>query len=343
MGNVTAVMPSFFDPDQAIRQFLSQTEAGLPAYVKDVLEAPDSTRLKSAAFADAGRQYPCFDRASTYVSAVNLIAAGLQEEAVYASVKMAARVHGIEADVAAAEAAMLPQEETQVKQACALSVQLDESQTMELYPTGSLYDLEESARGLERDIIDNRIPIDWAKEAAARIVEAAKSTGAELPEAIIELGTLRLADLEKAAKVDAYRSRRLGLADEDAELYADLVKAAAADDDNLETIVALYRELDERLQVKYSSVIPNPYAVFYGGTSLETIEKLASEVVVIDDTLVPLAVVAQVKGSRLKAAFRKDTADELVSLSKATASEASVKLARMTPEIRAEYLQLLLR
>lgn len=337
-------MPSFFDSDQALRQFLSNSEGGLPAYMRDVFDAPATSHLKSAAFAGATRNHPCYDRVSTYASAVNLLASGEQSSGTYERIKVAARVHGIEDDLAAAERALgTPVVEPVLeKAACALSVDMGDTH-LDLYPTGSLYDLEESARGLQRDILDNRIPIDWAKEAAEHIVEAAKTySDASLPDSVVELGTPRLPDLEKAASVDSFRSRRLGLSTEDAEIFSDLVKAAAEDPDALPAIVELYTELDSRLQIKYSSVIPNPYTVFYGGASLDSIEKLASEVVVIDDVLVPLAVVATVKPSRIKAAFRKEAADMLLEVIKEPAAIASIKLAKLEPGVRSEFLDLLL-
>ena len=340
---------SFYDPNPKPRNHV-ESSIGLPDFMKtaEALAAPDIKGLADTAFADKARQYPMHTKEATYASAVAAFGTGLGEP-MLGRIKLAARMHGIEAEVAAAEALFIQTKSAAVEPAAVpanFALQVETANGLEsFYPVDGEYNLEKSARALLEDMNSGKLPIDWARQAACAIVKAAEAGGtlAYLPRRVLVLGEERLPDLEKAADLTAYRCTYLGHPPGTRELYLDVVKSAAANPEDLDTYVQLYRDIDETLHVKYSSLVPHPYEVFYGGMKLAEVTKLASQVVMVSDVMVPLDVFQRVPENEITRHFRKDACAIVKAAQGMEAAQASHLLETLDKPNQGELLNLLLK
>lgn len=265
-----------------------------------------------------------------------------------ARIKEAAVIFGIEVDVDAIPAffTSLEKSASTAEAGEKFALTLEKSGSFEnYYPISTALEVDKSARGMADDYADGRLPIELLRSSAITLMKAANSLGIEeasIPYRVRILGTERMPDLEKAARLTELRIRTRSMPSETAELYRDIVKAASEPDSDLPLMVDLYRELDERCGLlKYSNVCPDPYEVFYGGMPLASVEKLASSVVVIQDVLVPKDVFANLSDDLLQRQFRKEAADHIIAARSLPAALASQKLSECSDEDSKKLLRIL--
>lgn len=169
----------------------------------------------------------------------------------------------------------------------ALSVERSGEQ-YDLYPMDTKTQVRSSIASLNNA---EGLPIEWQKQASVALVDAAEEKGIsriEIPEKVLHLGVRREPDFEKAASVARHRSHYVK-DKEAADLYTEVVKSAAADDeDQLDRYVELMIDLDRAEGINsYGKGIVDPYSAFYSGMETAHVEKIASENAYLMDTLIP--------------------------------------------------------
>ena len=135
------------------------------------------------------------------------------------------------------------------------------------------------------------LPIEWKKKACTALVDAAEESGirrSEIPSDVLEMGIRREPDFEKAAQVARYRSTFVKDR-EGSDLYSEIVKSAAADDESqIDHYIELMIDLDRAEGIaNYGKGVVDPYSAFYSGPETAFVEKVANENAFVMDTLIP--------------------------------------------------------
>ena len=328
----------------------------LPQYVKDyTLPTQDEMcKFSSVAFADKhNRLHPINSKAATFLSGIYLHGTGKYNSAEMESVKQAASFYGIEEDL---EAVIQELDSTNKKQASAnasstskedyaMRVEFEDEKTANFYPIGNEVQIRDSAVALNNHLMTGKIPSDWAYNAAVNIVKAAKEAGLrdiDLPNRVLNIGTPRLVDFEHAKL--AAELRRYDLPSEDCvSLYLDVVKTAEENPEHVEDCIKLWSDLDMTHGIKYVKTF-TPEEAFYAGERLDVIEKMASEVVVLRDVMIPADVVKNMEADKILTNFRKEasqTIQEAIKLAGVNPAEATKKLSELDEENQSELLSLL--
>lgn len=329
----------------------------LPNYVKEasILQEEDLANIASTAFADStNRLHPIHTKAATYMSAVYLAGAGMEGSREFAIVKEAADFYGISKDVEDALQLLSVTEKAASAERPAtphaLTFELLENDTWKAYPMANEVQVTKAATDVVRDWNDGHIPTDWLFAAAQNIVKRANELGVyrnSIPDRIWELGEERLVDFT-GAEVAAGLRKHAGVAD--ITEYEQAVNKAAAGTITVEEAIDSWMHLDTVHNVSHKRYT-SPHEAFYSGPKVAAVEKLAAENVVIEDIMIPVEAIRKLasdNGRLVKASFRKETADSVLSIvdtlkdvSIKTASDASAKLSKLTLDQRKEVLNLL--
>jgi hypothetical protein len=320
--------------------------AGTPAYVAEapVLTEDSVAKLASVAFAAPGRrEFPCFDKVSTYLSYAYLRGANLNEPAVAARIKQAGVTFGIADDLEKIDHAVAQSKQASAPvQAFALPAGVCKEASANLYPIGNEFEIEESARQLANDRA--RMPASAFRTAAMAIVKAAAAHGTVLPAKVAQAGEDRYPDFAMAERILALRKAVVKSA-EAVILYDDLVKAAAAaaSEEEAEKFASLCAELDQTCGVQYRDGIVDPWSAIFSGPLKSEVEKLASEFVFLAEAPVPRTALETIPAEKITQHFSKATGDKIMGWRKAaTAAEITTAAAQLELSVQRQLLRLAL-
>lgn len=327
----------------------------IPDYIQDyALPMPEYLDgLASAAFADpTNRLHPIHEKAATILSGIYLHGTGKGSSKEMDNVKAAASVFGVEEDL---DKVIAEFGETFNKQASesapnikyAMIVELEGGKQSNFYPISSEVQVRDSAVSLHNSLMNGTIPSDWAHHAAVKIVKSAKTLGInsnDIPARITQLGTERLVDIDHA-KMAADLRRYDGVEEDGVHVYADIVKMAEEDPASVEECIKLWADLDMTHGIKYAKTF-TPEEAFYAGELVDNIEKMASEVVLIKEIMVPSATFSRLSPELINSYFRKEAAQtiqEAVKLASENPADATCKLEGLDEENQTELLKLLIQ
>lgn len=328
----------------------------VPDYVgtAPLMKPEDVSRLHKSAFADSKhREFPCHTKTAAWLSAAYFFGSNLENEPVGERIKSACAVHGIDIapfvalneQVKSASAEIEPDIETH-----ALTVDFggeDGRGVEKYYPIKIASQVQDSSRALLNDYDAGKMPDDWFVRAAQSIVKAASATGLAadaLHDRIKQAGVHRLFSLESALRMADARAWA-GVPAESVELYKQAAQGAAQDPGNELQWMSLWDDLDRANHVKYSKLVPRPHAAFFAGPEVEQIEKLASEVVILEDVMIPKAVIAKPSEQSLRQRFTKQAAEKILEIQKVACQnpyDASRQFAELDGDTRKEFLKVLL-
>lgn len=312
--------------------------ASAPVITKDSL-----VKMAHVAFADpATREFPCFDKVSTYLSYAYLRGASCENPKVESKLRKAAQAFGISAEFEKIDTAL-----NSVKQASAptpnfaLPAGSVKDMNFNLYPINSREEIEHSAHQLLND--RSRMPVGaYYKAATACVKAAAAHPGTQLPQRIAIAGEERFPDFEYATKIAS--NRRFVVKDPEVlALYADLVKAAESTSEvSPEDFAQLWVELDTTAGVKYANGIVDPYAAVFSGPTKAEVEKAAGEFAFVAEAPVPVSTLRSISEESLRQRFAKTTADNVIEWRKMAAADITTKVAALERSVQRELLRLAL-
>ena len=315
----------------------------IPEYVKEAnqLEEADVKDLSSIAFADiVNRELPIHNKVATWLSAAYV--KGNEEKVnrrVQARIKKAAANYGIEKDVELMETRMdetiKQAAETPIPETVDYAVSLDygnDRGIKNFYPIKNAAQTVDSAMKLMRDEKDGKLPIELVKVASVEIVKAANTQDIfedQIPQRVWNLGIERVPDFDKAAEV-AEQRRWEGVGDEGVELYKGVVKSASEDSpENMDQWIECFSNLDKIHNIKYSTVILDPFQAFYSGDKVDTLKKASQENIIVQGVLIPVGLFTSLPADEITKNFNKYAADMLFDLQK----KASVDTAHANTEM----------
>lgn len=339
-------------------------EAGndLPDYVADyeIPEDADLDALADTAFADPfNRLHPIHSKAASVLSGAYLAGKGLRESLEFQRAKKAAEFFGAKEDFDKLTSILVNQEKKAGegrKEEYALSFQLEDGgEIKHFYPINNEVQVVKAAVSSDSDWTSGRLPIDWYRGAAIKIVKKANELGLDknsLPERVWNMGEERLPNLENA-KVALVSRKRAGVNEEGLKLYEDVIKSAATADSSVSDCVDLWLDLDAVHGVDYRSVT-NPYAAFYSGPKISDVEKQAAEVIFIEDVPVPKTEVVGLlvdDALTIKREFNKAAAEKVEEAlaplkeeySEKSAAIATARIASLPESSRKGILRILLK
>lgn len=330
--------------------------ASLPQYVKDYAMPSEEevVKLASAAFADKqNKLHPIHTKEATILSGIYLHGIGEGSSKMMEAVKSAASVFGVLGDLDSVLSELSSNTEKSASESSvsgpsdvyAITVEFDSEKTASFYPINNDVQVRASAVALNNHLLEGKIPSDWAYGAAVNIVKAANSFGLhndDLPARVRRMGIELLVDIEHAKEAAELRQYD-GVPPECVELYKDIVKVAEENPDNVQDCIKLWSDLDMTHGVKYASTF-TPEEAFYAGERLDKIEKMASEVILLKDIMIPAAAFTTLPEESITYNFRKEAAQtirEAIKLASVNTADATGKLASLDEENQSELLKLL--
>lgn len=148
------------------------------------------------------------------------------------------------------------------------------------WPINNYLEVLGSAKEIATRIRHRDLPDAVLHKAASEIVASAPEHGVEsqqLPWPVLSLGTPKALSFEKAAKRVAHRAQVIP--EEAVAVYGEIVKAAAAEPEELEKYIELMEELDSHYKVAYSILQPSPREMFFG-SDMKDVEESLDQVVI---------------------------------------------------------------
>ena len=341
-----------FNPTGLYRVF-GAVEA--PAYVDDAgVFTPESiSTLHKTAFADPSkREFPCHTKAASWLSAAYFFGSGLTDPSVEESIKTACQIHNIDIEPIMAQREVVIKEASETPEFKTHALEVDfegeDGRGLERYYSIKIASqVEDSARNLLNDFDSGKLPEDWFVRASREIVKAASITGLpedRLHDRIKAAGVDHIFDLGTALRMAETRAWA-GVPAEGVELYKAAAIGASEDIGNEDCWMTLWGDLDRTNHVKYSRTVMEPHRAFYAGPATSQIEKLAREVVVLDDVMIPKAVVTKPSEDSIRQRFTKQAVDVLLDMQKKACTdpfEASRLFHGLDKDSRSEFLKLLL-
>lgn len=331
-----------------------------PAYVEsaEVITKEATTSLASVAFANPlKREFPVHTKAATWLSAAYFYGSGFSQPKIEAAITKAATLHGIAEDVErirtkvaeqrtkTASTAELPAHPTH-----ALKVDFGKEvpggQKQAFYPIRNLGEVIGSNEQVVADM--SRLSVPQFREAATNIVKAAAVHGLEtsrLHPKIVQAGTPRIFDETQAMKSAEVR----GLIVKDpevAQLYVDIVKAAAASPDEQAQCAELWLELDQQHRIKYAKGVLDPFEAFFSGITVAEFDKIANETVFVAGVAVPRSAVMGLPPTKVAAFFAGDVragVEATIKAASTSAADADKAAAALPPESQRELLRILVQ
>ena len=295
---------------------------------KPVPENGAFEKKASAAFADVRRRLlPITDKVSAFYSALNVMANSEEfDEAVMDRVKSACVSYGIESDVLPYADLFLDNMEKEAAAdqprggRFAIDTELG-GKSIQLLPLDDVMDVVSSASDLVKMASERRIHYLQLLPACQEIVKAASEYGVKdrLPKLITAVGTDRMTDFEKAAKLienrekhaknDKEGARELGKRE-----YADILTKGASGEYSPEECIEKIATVDELLQIPYryrhGIGVPLPHEIIANDAAWSEIEKTASDHLLVDDIVIPLDAVKKVSDVAAEFRLSKEAAAE---------------------------------
>lgn len=302
-------------------------DAELPDYVKSasVIGAADLEGLADVAFADRSRRlHPVHTKEAALLSALYLAGNGEEGSDAFKVAKQMCEMHGAGRDLERAVASLPTAKMASATplRKFALEVDFGDGNVGQYYPVGDAEDVAQSARFLDKDFFENRLPEHVFRRAARGVMKAAAQLGVSdrmITRTVKEAGQRRLHSPGGGADGVAERER-LGVPGDGLGVYkaaADLAVAHGTKEACLEAC-DIWRNLDtfhgvDQLGSSEKSA-KDPEAYFFNGPTEEELDKAAGEYVAILDVLVPASAVAAVKangGKYLERRFGKEAASRV--------------------------------
>ena len=336
--------------------YLADQLVGLPEYVKtaNTLVVEDLKGLQDIAFADpAAREYPVHTKAATWLSAAYCLGTDSDEKKM-GIIKAAADTWGISEDIDALEIALA----SHVKAASepvsryALTVDFGEhgpGGTRNFYPINDPSEIAVAARNMTKGAADRTLPLEYFRAGSIELVKAAREMHMDMNDIhprVLAIGEERLPDFDNALEIAELR-KHAGVDTEGLELYKLAALGAQNEPQEIDKWLDLWLDLDHTYQVKYSSVLlPDPFVAFFAGESLAVIDKMATEMVLVGDVMIPKTVFAGVPSVRIEQHFSKSACvsiQEAQGVASATPHLATDKLASLSPSETKTLLEVLLK
>jgi hypothetical protein len=267
------------------------------------------------------KEYPYTTPRETWMSYAYLKTANTKlatgtEEFVDRRLRLASARFGIDDDLVEVDALVAEFKKeaaaSQPMRKYALTIERGE-ESHNMYPVNSKAELRNSMSHIQNA---DALPIEWMKQACVALVDKAEEMGVsrnEIPEKVLQLGVRREPNFEKAAMVA--RNRGMFVKDREiVELYKEIVKSAAADDESqINRYIELWTDLDRAEGIKsYGKGIADPYTAFLSGEESVYIDKIASENVFLMNTLIPTEAFLNTK-QFVHEKFSKKAAENIIS------------------------------
>lgn len=312
----------------------------LPEWVKEaaVPTAEDVQRLTPAAFAiRKAKLLPCHNKLATLLSAAMYHGTpGLRDAAPEAEayIDRISRVFGVQDDVAtikegfaqAKSASASVDEESE--ELCALQVQLTkEGAVHNFYTLETADDVVASADAIGKDYDTRSLPVEYYEDACKNLMKRAKAINVDLnqiPADVQDMGTERTPDFNQARVRVNGRKWAGVVTNTDLELYHDLIDSAEAEylsldsfksrDSAMRKWASALLELDRVHGItQYSSRLVDPFRTLFSGVPLDEIEKMANEVVFVNEKMIPVAALAAIPEKEVQCRFNKQAAETILS------------------------------
>lgn len=322
--------------------YLAAMHTNFPKYAKEytIPNKEEIEKISAFGFADpVNRLHPIHCKEAAFISGVYLHGQGKDHTPEMIMVKRAASIFGVADDL---ENVISEMDAFEAKSAAAKVVPMDDEYAMTVnvdgatenfYPLNNEVQTQKSAQEFYNDFMENKFPADWAHVVAKNIVKKAKEQDLpfeSLPERVVTLGTERLVNFDTAEKLAAMR--KYDGADENAvKIYEDIAKAASSDRDNLDEYLKLWADMDMSQGISYADTF-TPQEAFFTGVSIDDLEKMASNVVLIDGVMVPVEDFTKLSEENIRHNFRDEIADVI---------DSSVKLASTDAPMASKYVDLL--
>lgn len=282
--------------------FFAGSRLPFPEWVQNekMPAAADFEKKASTAFADPQRRLlPICTKSAAFHSAINAFAdPDAFSEEVFDRVKAACDFYGISAEVAPYADLFADRLEKVASTPSTGRFALDTEvggQAYRLFPINDAEEIRSAQSDLLKMATEGRIPFLMFVPAAREIVKAASEAGIPVQYTISRVGDERLPDIEKAASLVKGRGHYAKLIDKAVaeEAYAEAVKEASTGDITAEECMWKIAAIDDaaglRMSLHPSSSVLLPTDIVFCGTLQRTIEKAASEHVMVNDVLIPIA------------------------------------------------------
>ena len=337
-----------------------ESQLGLPDYIKSAATPPPASlndEVSDQAFLDmANRQWPSFNKEAAWLSAVAYLSNPRnRDEQLDGRMLKLASVQGITEDVdklihlfddAVKSASQVPEK----RYALIVDFEGQGGRGVEnFYPVNNYGEVLGSSAQLVKDASETGMPLELVRDAAVNLVKAAREYGvnvSELHRTVELLGTERMADVDHALAIADTREWA-GVPPEGIALYKEAAEAVRdGSPEELEDAIACWLELDKLHQVKYARHILDPYQAFFSGEKISEIEKMASEVVLVGDVMIPKSVFGLPSETQLRQSFSKESAEKIMGLQKTAsvnAADASRGMQDFNDDERRELLRLFLK
>ncbi len=300
-------------------------------------------KLASVAFADReNRLLPIFEKEAAFFSAVDYFAnAGEYPEEVFDHIKEACAYFGIGADVApyaeyfAGEFEKQASAETPSTLPGRFGIDTTLNGThFRLLPLNDPYEIAKSARDLATMVDQNRIHYLMFVDAAREVVKAAADACVihEIPGLIVQAGTPRFEDLDKAASLIESRRSLVSNYPGAFSEYEEAVKQAAAGEISPEDCMRKIAATDSAIGLRYNfnprHPVPLPHNIVFGGPTVEEVEKMAASHALIRGVPVPLEALRQIATVDAEFHLEKAAFDSFIALrSQESAAPLSLEVA----------------
>lgn len=313
----------------------------VPDYVKTagVYDEDSLEGLSDASFAaPLTRSFPVHTKAATYLSAAYYHGKKMNFPEVEARIKAAAEAHGVKEDVE--HVANIFSTPT-VKQASAVKyafeIDLGNGEGVRrFYPMNNESELLNSMVQASDDYHEGRLPLELYHKSAREFMKEAKHYELDpgmIPGIVTEMGTPRTPDFEHALVCINLRKTAANLSDEEHEIYKEVIKSAQHEfetseapfetrDADMIKWAELILDLDRQNGIeKYDGYhLVNPYSTLFSGETYESIEKAGSQMLFVDDLMIPVQAVQAIPASEIQHRFSKNASEEIRNIQK-TASE----------------------
>lgn len=315
---------------------------------RDNYTADEVSGLPDKAFADqVGRKFPVHEKAATFLSAVSYYGQCEPDSQLEVALEKAAAIHGISSNVAKVKEVLSGWEkvaedesdESLEKFAFSINFGTDEDPNITDYlPLTSQADIEDSSMELAKQAAANELPIEVTRVAAQNILKAAEAYGVPLEnihESCRRIGGALSPNFEKAAALIEYRAQVPGMDETGVEIYRDLVKGAAEDQERLDDFIKLAIATDIAYGVSYDDLHLDPYSIFYSGDAVSDLKKMASQTVTINGVLVPRDVFCRIPGATVQMHFDPEVHEKIAAAQKEAGSNtdrATGLLTDLSPE-----------
>ena len=339
-----------FINDQSCRHLNRlQSLVEAPEFVKKSSVDQEAVKgLKAHQFADPfNREFPIDEPGHVYLSHAYMKSANIQSSEIEARIEKAAKIFGIEAELAKLDEAFNePKQASADEPAFAISFEKSGS-VQNFYPLNSQEQVIQACTNMSRD--SHNIPLPLYVDGCTNIVKAAKTLGlplSQVPRAIREYGEERLTDIEH---VKFAALQRHSLTKD--EVYLELAKSAAEDDGrDMDQYADLWFQADIQNGVKYAKTatgeFEDPYRIFRSGVTKEAADRYLDGFCLVADVAVPVRELAGLDEAVIVKNFPAKSASAITEIIKqarhGSGAEVDMNIGQLDPDTQKALLAQLL-